>query len=319
MQVADVAVLGEALIDLAPAAGAAGQVARPGGSPLNVAVGLARLERATTFFGRFSHDPYGAVLREHATRSGVDLTHAVSTPAPSTTALVDLDGDGVARYEFTVDGTADFGWTDHELAELPSSAALLHFGSLASWLPPGDEVIARAVARCHRSSMLISYDPNVRPQLQPSAAQARTQVERSARSAHLVKASLEDVAYLYPGEPIEGVASGWRALGARLVVVTRGPAGPIAFDAHGGAVERSVPAITVVDTVGAGDAFTGGLLDALIRRGLTTPDALGSLDHDTLAAVLDDAAFVAALTCSRAGADPPTRAGVSARRDRATR
>ena len=320
MQVADVAVLGEALIDLVPAAGAAAPVAHPGGSPLNVAVGLARLERPTTFFGRFSRDSYGAVLREHARRSGVDLAHAVSTPAPSTTAFVALDGDGVARYEFTVDGTADFGWTDDELDELPAAAAVLHFGSLASWLPPADEVIARVVARCFdESSMLISYDPNVRPQLQPSATRARTQVERSIATAHLVKASLEDVAYLYPGESIDRVATSWLALGARLVVVTRGPEGPIAFARGDLVVERSVPPITVVDTVGAGDAFTSGLLDGLVRRGLTTSEVLGSLEHKTLAAVLDDAALVAALTCTRAGADPPTLAEVSARRARATR
>src|SRR5579859_161437 len=168
-----VAVIGEALIDLAPVPGDAAFLARPGGSPLNVAVGLARLDCPTTFFGRFSGDPFGTVLRSHATRSGVDLAHAVSTSAPSTIALVDLDDEGVARYEFSVDGTADFGWADPELIELPTSAAVLHFGSLASWLPPGDEAIARAVSRAyHDLAALISYDPNVRPQLQPSAAQA---------------------------------------------------------------------------------------------------------------------------------------------------
>ena len=315
-----VAVIGEALIDLAPAPAEGAYLARPGGSPLNVAVGLARLDCPTTFFGRFSRDPFGTVLRAHAAHSGVDLSHAVSTPSPSTIALVDLDDAGAARYEFSVDGSADFGWTDGELTELTASAAVLHFGSLASWLPLADGAIARAVSRGYAaSSTLISYDPNVRPQLQPSAAQARAQVEQSIGIAHLVKASVEDVAYLYPGEPLERVAASWLALDAQLVVVTRGADGPIAFARQGPAVERAVPPITVVDTVGAGDAFTSGLLDALIRQGVTTSDALGSVDAATLAAVLDDAALVAAITCSRAGANPPTRAEVSGLRDRASR
>lgn len=283
-----VAVLGEALVDVAP------DGERPGGSPYNVAVGLARLGRPTAFIGRLATDRYGTLLREHARRSGVDLRHVVTAGEPSTLATVHLDGAGAAHYDFRVDGTADFAWTDAELAALPA-IDVLHFGSLASWLPPAAEGIDRWLSR-HRPGF-VSYDPNVRPALQPDPAKARAEVERSLRHADLVKASAEDVAYLYGNDPIERAARRWLALGPTVVVITRGAAGPIACTALS-TVARPSPQVRVVDTVGAGDAFTAGLLDALLQRELCCDD---------LSAVLDEAALVAAITCSRAGADPPWR------------
>ena len=292
-----VAVIGEALIDL-------GDHPLPGGSPLNVAVGLVRLAQPVRLFARLSSDSYGGLLRAHA--AGVDLTAAVDTDEPSTVATVRLDAGGSASYEFTLG--ADFGWTDAELAPLLSTdAQIVHFGSLASWLPPGAQAIDRAVvARRTAGTSLITYDPNVRPALQPDVASARAAVERSVSHAHVVKASAEDVAYLYQVADPAVVAERWQQLGARLVVITRGARGPVAFTARG-VIERAPHPVEVVDTVGAGDAFMAGLLDALLRRGATDAQALDAVD---LAGVLDDAALVAALTCSRAGADPPTRAEV---------
>lgn len=303
-----IAVLGEALIDLVETGDDEPRLARPGGSPYNVAIGLARLGRLTTFVGRLSHDPLGTILRNHAVHSGVDLSLSVDAPEPTTVALVELGDDGGAQYRFGVAGTSDFAWTDAELASLTSDVAALHFGSLASWTPPGDAAIARRVSAL-REATFVSYDPNVRPQLQPDIEQARPQVEQSVQRAHLVKASAEDIAWLYPGSDVDEVARGWLAWqpqGPAVVVVTRGADGSTAHTATE-QITRAVARIDVVDTVGAGDAFTSGLLDALDRRGLLTPAAVRDLDAAMLGELLDDAALVAAITCSRAGANPPRR------------
>lgn len=302
---AQFAVLGEALIDLAAAAGGRPALARPGGSPLNVAIGLARLGRPTAFVGRFSSDPFGGLLREHASGSGVQLDYALTVPEPSTTAVVRLEEGGTADYEFCVDGTSDFGWTDAELV-VPPSAEAVHFGSLASWLAPGSAVIDRRMAELRADGrVLIGYDPNVRPGLQPDRAAARAAVQRSLRHAHLVKASDADLRWLYPGtEPAE-VARGWLGAGPALVVVTRGAGGPLAVSARC-VLDRPAHPVQVVDTVGAGDAFSSGLLDGLARTGALAPDALEALDPGAIARILDHAALVAAITCSRPGADPPT-------------
>ena len=300
-------VVGEALIDLAPPAEDGSCVARPGGSPMNVAIGLARLGQPTAFAGRLSADPFGTVLRRHLERSAVNLAHVVTAADPSTIALVELAGEQ-AHYEFALG--ADFQWSAAELAFLPGGAQAVHFGSLASWLPPGDVAIAAAIGRLRADgAVLISYDPNVRPTLQPDAAAARRQVEQSVRLAHVVKASSEDLRWLYGPETDDAVARQWLALGAGLVVITRGADGAAAWTPLQPPVIRPPFPVQVADTVGAGDAFTSGLLDALARRDLLAPASLAALsDPATLAGVIDDASRVAGVTSSRPGADPPSRA-----------
>ena len=299
-----IVVIGEALIDLVEAGDDEPRLARPGGGPYNIAIGLARLGVHTLFAGRISSDPLGEVLRNHALRSGVDLSLCVAAAEPTTVALLELDAHGGARYRFGVDGTADFGWTDAELARIPDATAAVHFGSLTSWLPPGDGAVGRRMAALRRAGAFVSYDPNVRPHLQPDAALARAQVERAIAIAHLVKTSEEDLAYVYPDRSPADVAEQWLHAGPHAVVVTRGSAGASAFTA-GGEVARPVVPVDIVDTVGAGDAFMSGLLDALAR--------CGHLDGERVAAapfaeLLDDAGRVAAITCSRAGANPPRAA-----------
>jgi fructokinase len=259
------------------------------------------------------------VLLRHLERSGVDLAHLVRAAEPSTMALVELT-DGQAHYEFSVDGTADFQWSPEEVAVLPAGAGAVHFGSLASWLPPGDEVVNERMARLRAAgSVLISYDPNARPALQGEAAAARAKVRRSAALAHVIKASAEDIGWLYGTDDPAPVASDWLAQGAGLVVVTDGGKGATAWVPGLSPVTRPAIPAQVVDTVGAGDAFMSGLLDALARRGLATPQALAGLPGRAepagaalLAAIVDDAALVAAITCGRVGADPPTRAEMDA-------
>jgi fructokinase len=307
-----IAVIGEALIDLVEADDDEPRLARPGGSPYNVALGLARLGQPAYLVGRLSRDPLGTVLRNHALRSGVDLSLCVDAYEPTTVALVELAPDGGAQYRFGVDGTADFRWTDAELAAVPSAVDAVHFGSLASWLAPGDAAIARRVEALRAAGAAVTYDPNVRPHLQPDATVARAQVERALPLAHLVKTSDEDVDYLYPGASIESVAAGWLERGPKVVVVTRGGDGVSAVTANSGGVDRPPVRVDVVDTVGAGDAFMSGLLDALALRGLLTPDGIAAADAATLGAVLDHAGIVAAITCSRAGANPPRRSELEA-------
>jgi fructokinase len=299
-------VIGEALIDLSPPAEDGSCIARPGGSPMNVAIGLARLGQPTEFAGRLSADPFGTVLRRHLERSAVGLQHVVPAADPSTIALVELAG-GQARYQFSLG--ADFQWLAAELAFLPGGAQMVHFGSLTSWLPPGDAAVAVAVGGLRGGSVLVSYDPNVRPALQPDAAAARRQVEQSVSLAHVVKASSDDLAWLYGPETVDAVARRWLDLGAGLVVVTEGADGATGWTSKRPPVSRPAFPVDVVDTVGAGDAFTSGLLDALARRNLLAPSGLAALeDASTLAGVLDDASQIAGITCSRAGANPPSRA-----------
>jgi fructokinase len=301
-------VIGEALIDLAAPAEDGSAVARPGGSPMNVAVGLARLGAGTGFAGRLSTDPFGAILRQHLERSGVDLRHVVTAAERSTIALVQIAG-GHATYEYAVG--ADFQWSADELAFLPGGALAVHFGSLASWLPPGSAAIAAAVSRLRRDgSVLISYDPNVRPALQPDPVSARQQIEQSVSLAHVVRASLDDVHWLYGlHADVDAVAGIWLALGAGLVVITMGADGATGWASGQPPVSRPGFRTAVTDTVGAGDAFTSGLLDALARRELLAPGSLAALgDAAKLAGILDEAGRIAAITCSRPGADPPNRA-----------
>jgi fructokinase len=302
-----IAIIGEALIDLVEAGDDEPRLARPGGSPYNVAIGLARLDLRAHFVGRLSRDPLGTVLRNHALRSDVDLSWCVDADEPSTVALVELDAAGGAQYVFGIEGTADFRWTAAELAALPTGVPAVHFGSLASWLPPGDAVIADRVAALRAAGAAVTYDPNVRPHLQPDRVAARARIERTLPLAHLVKTSEEDLAWLRPGESVEDVARDWLRLGPSVVVVTRGADGAAAFTAAGAVTRPPVP-VDVVDTVGAGDAFMSGLLDALARRGRLTPAGIAGAPCGEL---LDDAGLVAAVTCSRAGANPPRRADLA--------
>ena len=187
-------VIGEALIDLAPPADDGASIARPGGSPMNVAIGLARLGQPAAFAGRLSETRSAPCCAGIWSARGYDLRHAV-TAARGTEH--DRAGGAVGRpgeLQFSLRG-ADFQWSAAELAFLPGGAHAVHFGSLASWLPPGDAAIAAAVSRLRRGRLvLISYDPNIRPSLLPdAAAAARRQIEESVSLAHVVKASQEDL------------------------------------------------------------------------------------------------------------------------------
>lgn len=300
-------VIGEAVVDLVDSGDHRTFAAHLSGGPLNVAVGLARLGRSTELMARFSTDTFGRRLRTRVERDGVGLSAAVDAPQPSTLAVLNLDEQAKASYDFYWDGAADWQWTPAELA-VPAATRILHTGSLAAWLPPGD---AHVVDAMRASPALVSYDPNVRPTLLGTPQRAQPLIERAVAVAQLVKASDDDLAWLYPRDSLDTVAARWLGLGAIAVVITRGEHGAIAFRSGASPLERPGRRVDVVDTIGAGDAFTSGLLSALAGAGVHDAATLAAAD---LTAALDEAILVAALTCERAGADPPTAAEVAARR-----
>ena len=310
---ATVTVIGEALIDLVPGERPGTFGAFPGGSPFNVAIGLARLGHRTALMARLADNTFGRLLRDKAAAEGIDLSAAPLATQPTTLAVVNLDADASASYDFYLEGTADWQWTGAEIAAVPAATAVLHFGSLASWTPPGDALILALARRFReRGRVLVSYDPNVRPGLLTDPVQARRQVEAAIAVAHLAKASGDDIEYLYPGLQAAGVAARWLDLGATLVVITGSASGAEAFAASGVAVRRPARPVPVADTVGAGDSFSAGLLGALVSRDLQDPAALAGCPAESLAAALDDAIMVASLNCQRQGNDPPTLAEVRA-------
>jgi fructokinase len=301
-------VLGEALIDLV-AEESGLYAARPGGSPLNVAVGLARLGLPTELLARLADDAFGRRLRAHAEDNHASTSSCIHARQPTTLAVVSLDEQGRAEYDFYIEGTADWQWTDEELAKLPAGTTVLHTGSLASWTPPGaDRVTAMLTRERAGGTLLLSYDPNVRPRLLGSPGRGRTLIERDVALAHVVKSSDEDLAYLYPELSPDEVIDNWLELGPSLVVVTHGPNGSRAGTIDGVRVVRPPIRVEMADTIGAGDAFMAGLLASLYENDLATPEAVRAITADEVARTLDDATLIAALTCERHGADPPTAA-----------
>lgn len=295
-----IGVCGEALIDLAPDPDGR-YVARPGGAPVNVAVALARLGRDVTFLGALAGDGFGDRLRAHLGHAGVALDRVVASDAPTTVAVVHLDAAGRATYRFYLDGTtAQAGLPESALAGL----GVLHLSCGAVTLGAGPLGAVLQSLLEAPAGRLLSFDPNVRPLVIEDRAAYAARVDRAVAGAAIVKVSDDDLRWLHPGSDPREVGREWARCGPRLVVVTRGPAGATAF---AGDTMVSTPAapVDVVDTVGAGDAFTAGLLSALDADGALSHDRLDDLDDGRVRAALAMATRIGALTCTRAGADPP--------------
>jgi fructokinase len=224
---------------------------------------------------RLADTAFGRILRDHAQAEGIDLHAAPSAAEPATLAVVSLDAQARASYDFYLNGTADWQWTAGETGRTPAENAILHFGSIASWTPPGDAEIGNLARRLReRGDVLISYDPNVRPGLLADPGHGREVAERAIGLAHLAKASSDDIAWLYPELSPADVAQRWLELGATVVVITSSADGAYAYTAHGSPVRRPALDVTVVDTVGAGDSFTAGLIGSLLSRGQYAPGEL---------------------------------------------
>jgi fructokinase len=294
-----VLVVGEALVDLIRRSGQP-EVARVGGSPLNVAVGLARLDVPAVLHTCLGVDDHGAAIEAHLAENDVELVDPAKPGRRTSTAVAEVGADGAASYTF------DVHWS---LEATPApSPRLVHTGSIGAVLEPGATVVEQSI-RAHRATATISYDPNVRPQLMGEREQVRQRIEELVALADVVKASSEDLVWLYQGGDLDEVARTWVGLGPALVVVTHGEHGAHAV---GPATEVRVPApaTQLVDTIGAGDSFMAGLLAALSDAGLLGRDneaRLRAVDEKELRELLEFAAACAAITVSRPGADPPRR------------
>lgn len=303
--------MGEILVDFLPiqeGEQTTGFRMHAGGAPFNVAVGSARLGQPTAFAGKISSDIFGRYLRAHAEREGVDTRFLVPSDAPSTLAFVAMKG-GEPAYAFYGEGAADTLLAVEELPEaLFQETGILHFGSI-SLLRGTTPAAVVATAERLKGRALLSFDPNLRPGLVRDAAGYRALLARLFALADVVKLSAADLGWLAPGRPVEQAAADLLAQGPGLVAITRGGAGVLAGR---GAALWPVPGFTVrvVDTVGAGDSFSGGLLAELARRGVTSRAALDALSAAELTATVRFAAAVSAVNCTRAGADPPRRAEV---------
>ncbi len=284
---------GEALVDIVVPTTGDRELA-PGGSPLNVAVGLSRLGIDTLLVTEVGDDGNGRLVQDHVRRSGVRLhPDAVRSGRSTSTATARLDPTGAATYDF------DLRW-ELGRVDLPDETDALHVGSVGALLRPGRDTVLDLVDGAARRGALVSYDPNARPALTPDAAQTWLDVQEVAASADLVKMSDEDLGFLAPGRTPEEVASRILAQRTRLFVMTRGGGGAVAFTA-GCTVEVPSGGVDVVDTVGAGDSFMAALVVVALEHGLE------DLEERRLSAYLSAAHQVGAVTVSRRGADPPRR------------
>lgn len=307
--------MGEILIDFLPIVEGGvttGFRMFPGGSPFNAAVGTARLGQPTAFVTKVATDFFGRYLRSYVESQGIDTRFILTEDAQSTLAFVAMEGSEPA-YAFYGEGAADTLLTPEELPEaLFEETAIFHCGSISLLRGTTPEAVVAAAERL-KGHALISLDPNLRPGLIRDEASYRELLVHLFSLADIVKISGADLEWLAPDQPIDEVAADILAQGPALVAVTRGGQGALALLASGGEplrVEQPVFPVQVVDTVGAGDAFSSGLLAGLAERGVASREALLGLHADELRAILRFAAAVSGMTCARAGSDPPGRAAV---------
>lgn len=279
--------------------------ARIGGSPFNVAVGLARLEQAVTFLGNIGRGPLGERLVQALRAEGVDVSRVERSAAPITLSLIALNAVGVPEYAFYGADAADRQLSLAALDILPVATRVIHVGSYATVVEPIATTLATLVDREYLRR-LISYDPNVRLNVEPNVARWRKRFEWMLPRTHLLKVSEEDIALLYPGQAASQLAPGWLAAGAAIVVVTRGHDGASGWCGQG-VVDRPSEPVDVQDTVGAGDTFQAALLTWLAEHDRLTPASARSIPREALDDAMRFATRAAALTCSRRGADLPRR------------
>ncbi|MDQ3664150.1 MAG: carbohydrate kinase [Actinomycetota bacterium] len=297
-----VLVVGEALIDVRHQGNEHSQQPseHPGGSPLNIAVGLARLGVPTTLAAQVGDDPRGQAIIAHLAASGVELVRLPPHRATAT-ATAHLRPDGSAAYEF------DIGWDPVRLPD-PGGYRLVHVGSIGASLQPGATAVLELVRSAASAAVPVSIDPNVRPVITPDVDSARDLLDEMIALASVVKLSDEDAAVLWPAEPLDSVQTALAA-GPRapLVVLTRGGAGAV-LTVGPQRASAAAPPVDLVDTIGAGDSFMSALLAGLVTRDLLDGRPWHDGELERLGRL---AASAAAITCARAGADPPWRSEVS--------
>ncbi|KAE8765660.1 carbohydrate kinase family protein [Georgenia thermotolerans] len=289
----EVLVVGESLVDIVRAAGAEPSH-RPGGSPLNVAVGVARLGVPAALHTRIGSDSHGRAILDHLRASGVELTAASMVNGHTSTARADIDPDGAAKYEFDLDVSLA------PVDEAARDVRWIHAGSIAAVLEPGASRVRRAFDDSS-AGVVRSFDPNIRPDVVGDPRDHRAAVEWYVSRSDVVKASDEDAELLYPDRDPRETLRAWLAGGARLAVLTCGEDGAHAVF-EGGEMAAPAARVNVRDTIGAGDAFMAALIWRLLarvgRNGLR-------VDEDTMADAVGGALACAGVTVGREGADPP--------------
>jgi fructokinase len=263
-----------------------------GGGPANTAKAVARLGYTAQFIGGISSDEFGSAIEEELQRSGVDLSLVLRGDLPTALAIATIDSHGLAKYDFELDGTTSFAFNS---SWLPSGEPdVIHIGSVATMLEPGASELLKWV---EEKSVPIVFDPNVRPSIQGDKGLYRAAIERWIGVSTIVKLSEDDLNWLYGDESI---VSSWLESGPELVIVTRAEKG---LTAYGKGFSLGVPAfkVDVVDTVGAGDTIGAVVVEGVLIHGAN------ALRGEVLQDVLERAARAASITCSRAGANPPTR------------
>ena len=294
-----VLVVGEALTDVVVTGGHSRE--HPGGSPMNVSFGLGRLAVPVVFGTRLGADDRGRAIERHLRGAGVDIEPGLLEAQATSSATVTLDPSGAASYDFDVEWSLDVG--DLDLRRFDH----VHFGSIGAFLEPGATTV-RDILAAVAGSASISFDPNIRPQFLHDHTEAVTAAERHVAASDIVKASDEDIEWLYPGSGLREIATRWLESGPSLVIVTSGSGGSIVVTRSG---QFSVPSRTVqvADTIGAGDSFMAGLIDGLATDGFlgaSNREALRRIDLATMTGIVERATLCASITVSRFGANPPT-------------
>ncbi len=290
-------VAGEVLIDLIPDADQ--HLAVVGGGPANTAKALANLGVKTYFIDGISTDKYGQMAKAELLSANVLLDYAQFQNKPTCTAKVTLSKSGRASYEFIIEDTATFDFSDQCLPDPQSLKPLiLHIGTLATVIEPGASVLFDWARRVAQVAPIV-FDPNIRPAVLGNRDDYVKKVEKWVAISSAVKVSDEDLSWLYPGKVIDEIVNEWLEVGVELVVVTLGDKGITAYRKN---EQISVDAVKVVvaDTVGAGDTVGAILVEAI------TKDGLSSLSGIRLEIMLKRATKAAAITVSRSGANPPT-------------
>ncbi len=307
-------VAGEALMDVFTGATTPTGIAldaRIGGSPLNVAFGLARMGRQVAFLGGLSNGELGNRLLDALRAEGVSLDAVHRSDAPTTLSLVGVDAKGVPEYAFYGTGAADRTLPLAALARMPADARLLHVGSYT--MVVGDTAATqRALIERMHGQLVVSYDPNLRLNVEPDLAAWRETLQWMLPRTDVLKLSDEDLGLLYPGIDPAAFAADCLGKGAGLVALTRGGRGAFAWHASG-TVDVPPVKVDVIDTVGAGDTFQAALLTRLDELGALSPDGVRGMRAETLLDAMRFASQAAAITCSRRGADLPRRAELGIR------
>ena len=313
-----IVVIGEALIDLIEDKSTAGRYqAVVGGANANVAIALARAGAKQQLLARISSDAFGQKIRQRLVDNNVGLDYAIAANEPTSVAIASIGSSGGASYSFYVENTADWGWTNNELPTQQTMNAIgataLQFGCLTMAMPPGNAVVeAWAKEFFEKDLLTLSHDVNVRPALGFDRDSERVRVERVNSFSHLIKASDDDINWLYklePGSNVDQIAWDWIGDSAKIVFVTRGGDGASIYRKNKTKLDVQSRKVKVQDSVGAGDTFCANSLAQLQQI-----SALGSGAFERLAALTDKqlvdiakvSSVAASMTCEKTGAEPPT-------------